>query len=241
MLAEYRTEDEFLDFIFDGREAESPLIETIWRTRSASEGSFISSASTHCSLVIARYQGETTLFVRGPETKATPAHCPADVEFIGINFKLGTYMPHMPARRVMDRQDFVLPEASSRKFWMQGAAWEFPDFENADTFIERLVRQGLLTHDPIVESAMRGYHDDLSLRSVQRRFLRATGLTLKSVQQIERAREAAALLVQGVSVLDVTAELGYFDQAHVTNSLKRLMGQTPAQIQRAPELIIIGT
>jgi len=72
----------------------------------------------------------------------------------------------------------------------------------------------------------------LSARSLQYRFLRATGLTHKSVQQIERAQRARALLEHGTPILDAVTETGYFDQAHLTNALKRFVGQTPAQIAR---------
>jgi methylphosphotriester-DNA--protein-cysteine methyltransferase len=68
---------------------------------------------------------------------------------------------------------------------------------------------------------------------VQYRFLHATGLTQSTVYQIERARRAAALLQQGMPILDTVFEAGYFDQAHLTRSLKRFMGQTPAQLVRS--------
>jgi len=55
------------------------------------------------------------------------------------------------------------------------------------------------------------------------------------VQQIQRAWQATALLGQGTSILDTAYRLGYFDQAHLTNSLRRYMGQTPAQISQALE------
>jgi methylphosphotriester-DNA--protein-cysteine methyltransferase len=62
--------------------------------------------------------------------------------------------------------------------------------------------------------------------------LQATGLTHKTIQQIERARSAVSLLEQGTPISDAALELGYFDQAHLTNSLKRFVGKTPAQIAR---------
>jgi len=60
--------------------------------------------------------------------------------------------------------------------------------------------------------------------------LRATGLTQSAARQIERARYATYLLQQGVSILDTVEQAGYFDQPHLTRSLKHLIGQTPAQI-----------
>ena len=79
---------------------------------------------------------------------------------------------------------------------------------------------------------MQGHTPDISIRSLQYRFLQATGLTHKAIQQIERARSAVSLLEQGTPILDTAFELGYFDQAHLTNSLKRFIGKTPAQIAR---------
>jgi AraC-like DNA-binding protein len=70
----------------------------------------------------------------------------------------------------------------------------------------------------------------MSVRSLQYRFLQATGLPHKTVQQIERACSAVSLLEQGTPIVDTASELGYFDQAHLTHSLKRFIGKTPAQI-----------
>jgi methylphosphotriester-DNA--protein-cysteine methyltransferase len=53
-----------------------------------------------------------------------------------------------------------------------------------------------------------------------------------TARQIERARYATLLLRQGISIPDTTHEAGYFDQPHLTRSLKYFIGQTPAQIIR---------
>jgi AraC-like DNA-binding protein len=167
--------------------------------------------------------------VRGPETKATPLDCSADGKWLGIRFTLGTVMPHLPASHLVDG-GVNLPDAGSRSFWLHRSAWQFPDFEDADTFVERLVRDGLLIREPIVQAALQNQLKDQSLRTAQRYFMRTTGLTHSTVRQIERARYATTLLQQGRSILDVVYEAGYFDQPHLTRSLKYYIGQTPAQI-----------
>jgi AraC-like DNA-binding protein len=216
-------------FSFDERPSDSPFVERIWRTRSERAGSFISLAMSHWEMVVTRHQGTTMLTVRGPETRATTLHCPADGEWLGIRFRLGTILPHLPASNLVDG-DVNLPNAASRSFWLHGSAWQFPDFENADTFIDRLVRGGLLVRDPVVEAALQCQLKDISIRTAQRHVLRTTGLTHGAVRQIERARYATTLLQQGVPILDVVFEAGYFDQPHLTRSLKYFIGQTPAQI-----------
>ena len=219
-----------MNFIFDERPSDAPFVEEIWRTQSESAGSFISQAASQWEMVVTTYQGKTTFTVRGPETKATPADCPPDAEFFGIVLKLGAFMPHLPLGKLRDRNDATLPEASSQSFWLHGSAWQFPDFENADTFVSRLVQQDLLVHDPLVETVLQNRPLEMSLRSVQRRFLQATGLTRGAFEQIERARQAVTLLEQGVSIADAIYHVGYADQPHLTRSLKRFVGQTPAQI-----------
>jgi len=59
--------------------------------------------------------------------------------------------------------------------------------------------------DPIVEFALAGGAEALPARTLQRHFLRATGLTFGAVRQIERARHATILLREAMPILDVVA------------------------------------
>lgn len=222
-------------FEFDERCSDAPFVERIWYAQSMGSGTFLSVAASQWEMVFSRYQGSTTVTVRGPETKAVPVHFDqADAEFFGIVFKLGTTLYPWPVSTLVDRE-VDLPEASGKSFWLHGSAMQFPDYENADTFIKQLAREDLLTHDPIVASVLEGQPQQLSPRSVQRRFLHATGLTQGFVRQIERARYATVLLQQGVSIFDTVQQTGYADQPHLTRSLKRLVGKTPAEIVRKTE------
>jgi hypothetical protein len=221
--------------IFEDRPSDSPFVERVWRCHSERAGTFHSMAASHWEMVVTRHQGNAFLTVRGPETKATAAECPADGEWVAIRFKLGTFMPLLPARNLRDRRDVTLPGATSRSFWLNGSAWEYPEFENAEIFVRRLVRAGLIAVDPSIDPALHGRPRQQSLRSAQRHFLQATGITHSTIHQIERARHATSLLKQGVSILDTVQQAGYYDQAHLTRSLQYLIGQTPAQIIRAEE------
>jgi AraC-like DNA-binding protein len=99
--------------------------------------------------------------------------------------------------------------------------------------MKKLAREGLLVLDPVVESALRGRAQELSPRSVQRRVLRATGLTQATIRQIERAETAVALLEQGTSIAEVVRLARFADQAHLTRALKRFIGQTPGEVAHA--------
>jgi len=186
-------------------------------------------------MVVTRLGGRTTLTVRGPETKATMADCPAEGEWFGVRFKVGTFMPLMRCGDLRDRNDAALPNATGRSFWLNGSAWDFPSFENAETFVKRLVQRGLIMTDRTVEKALRGDLQNVTTRTEQRRVLRITGLTRGAIYQIERARRATILLQGGMPILDVVYETGYYDQAHLTRSLQRFIGQTPARIAHGNE------
>jgi AraC-like DNA-binding protein len=220
---------------FADRPSDSPFIERVWRSHSDRAGVFHSIATCHWVMVVTRQEGKVYLTVRGPETKATLADCPAQGEWFGVLFKLGTFMPLMRSRDLRDRNDVTLPNATSRSFWLNGSAWEFPTFENMETFVNQLVRNGLIRSDRTVEGAICGELQNVTTRTEQRRVLQITGLTRGAIHQIERARRATYLLRQGALILDVVHEAGYYDQAHLTRSLQRFIGQSPARIAQGRE------
>ena len=221
-------------FDIEQRASDSPLVDSVWRTTSGTNpGTFTSVAESHWGIVVTRQQGRTWLTVRGPETKATPSPIPEEAEFVGIVFKHGAFMPELPAGTLVDAS-IDLPDTTRHTFRHFGTTWDFPNFENADEFVARFVREGLLAQDPVVEGALQGRLAGMSPRTLQRRFLRSTGLTPGTLFQIERAREAAAMLERGVPILDAVDQAGYADQPHLTRSLRRFWGYTPAQILRGP-------
>ncbi len=222
-----------MSYLFDERLSESPLVNLIWRTQSTHAIPFISQAVATWEMVITRQHGKVTLSILGPETKPFPADGLDDAEFFGIQFKVGSFMPHLSASSLVDSA-IHLPAASGSKVWVNGAAWEIPTFENADTFLNRLTRQGIVTHDPVITAALNNQPTHLSPRTLQRRFLSITGLTHGMIVQIERARRALTLLEQGGSILDAVDLAGYADQAHMTRAFRRYFGQTPAQLAHQP-------
>lgn len=217
---------------FEDRPSDSPVIDRVWRSHSEKAGEFRSMATCNWVMVVSRHQGKTFLTIRGPETRATAAECPAEGEWVGIHFKPGSFMPLFPPGELRDRNDMTLPDSSGRSFRLDASSWQYPTFENAETFVARLLKRGLVVADPRIADALRGAAEPLSLRSRQRQFLRATGMTLATFRQIERARYATRLLRDGASILQAVDDAGYFDQAHLTRSFKRFVGLTPAQVAR---------
>lgn len=219
-------------FSLTERLSELSCVERVWTAHSRRAGEFLSIAAANCELVVSRFRHQTALTIRGPETRMTTADCPPEGEWTGIRFKVGTFLPRFPPTSLSDRRDVTVADASARSFWLDGSAWEYPTFENADAFVGRLLSKGILVRDRLVGRVVRGELDGVSMRSAQRAFRRATGITRAAFRTIERARYATSLLREGAAIADVVHRAGYFDQAHLTRSLKYLIGQTPGEIVR---------
>src|SRR6202008_1208938 len=175
-----------------------------------------------------RLSGAVTVTLRGPETKARPVRCPSNGEWFAIRFKPGTFFRSLPALRLIDGNDANLPAARGDSFWLDGARWQHPNFENAETFVARLAKADVIARDAIVAAAVEGDPQILSLRSIQRRFRTVCGITHTALRQIERARHAATLLTHGAAIGEAQHEAGFYDQAHLTRAMSRYVGATPA-------------
>jgi AraC-like DNA-binding protein len=217
---------------FEDRPSDHPFVEKVWRCHSDRADTFLSVAANSFEIAITRLGGKSFLTLRGPETTASALDCPAEGEWFCVRFKVGTFMPRFLPGSLRDHNDVTLPAATGHSFWLNGSVLEYPNFDNAEIFVKRLAKSGIVLRDPIVDDTLLRRPCKLSLRSGQRHFLRSTGITYNTFRQIERARYATILLREGVSTLDVVSSLGYFDQAHLTRSLRRFIGQTPTQITR---------
>jgi AraC-like DNA-binding protein len=214
---------------YEERPSDSPFINNVGWGITNGEGTAPLHADPGWYMLFTRQNGQTQIALGGPVTKTWFLPYTRDDEWFGIHFSTGTFIPHLPATSLVNNL-IGLPGASHNRFWLNGCTWEIPNHENAESFARRLLREDMLMHDPLLDSVLLEQPQELSFSTVRRRFLRAAGLTPGVLHQIQRARKAAALLIQGLSILDTVHEAGYFDQPHLTRSLKYYMGYTPAQL-----------
>lgn len=218
-----------MGLMIESRPSELPYVERVWRSRSEDVGQMMSVATSHWELVFWEHQGQVEAAVLGPEAKASRAPVPGDAVFFGISFALGTSMPHIPISRLVGGSA-AIPDVTRRSLWLKGSVWHVPDYDNAEAFVRRMVREDIVDLDPVVPAVLGGACPDVSDRTLQRRFVAATGLTQGAIRQIHRARQAAVLVQEGVSAQEVVHRLGYFDQPHLARSLKRYVGRTATQL-----------
>ena len=220
----------FLDF--ESRGSSSPFVERVWRSTSRAGGTFLSMAEGNIELVVTRLPDLIAVTIRGPVSRGSFVECPPNGEWLAIRFRPGTHLLSILTARLMDHQSLDLPILGHDRFWFGGQAFEIPSYENAEELVSRLALAGLILRDSAIDAVLDGDARWMSRRSIQRHFRRATGMTFSTYQQIARARYAAALLMDGNSIINTTFDAGYFDQAHLTRSLKQLVGVTPAVLSR---------
>jgi hypothetical protein len=217
------------------RASDSPYVDLVWSSPPGadalrySERWMTSVATATCELVVWEQRGQVHVTVQGPETGPSRVPVPAETRFLGITFALGVTMPHLPVGQLVDGSVDV-PDVSGGSFWLKGSHWRLPEADDAEAFVDRLVRAGVLVRDPVVAAVLRGDPPTLSERTVQRRFLAATGLTRGAAHRIHRARQAAVLIQRGTPAPEVVHRLGYFDQPHLARSLTRFIGRTATQL-----------
>jgi hypothetical protein len=220
---------------FEQRASASLFVERVWRSYSRSAGSFYSMAEPNLELVVARVDGRAQVILRGPVTRASVADCPADGEWLGIRFRMGAHFPGLPTGDLRDHSNLILPDAGHRRFWLGDQAWEIPTFDSAEDLVDRMAAARVIVRDDVFDRAFDRRPRNVTLRSVQRRFLQTTGISKEGFLQIERARYAAYLLREGASILDVVDQARYFDQSHLSRTLRRLIGPTPGDLLRSDD------
>ena len=207
----------------------SPLVKSIWHTKSDADGVYLAAPDGCWDIIIFRQKDQTKVIVCGQGMQAAPVPYAAGSETLGISLRAHAYLAALPGLQLA-RSEIVLPEAGNQKVWLHGERVEVPTLENIDTFVAKLVRAGMLQQNEVVSAFLGHTPKALSERTAQRHFLRTTGLTPYHFVQLQRAQQAVVLLQQGKPAAAVAAEVGYTDQPHMARSLKLIMGRTPAEL-----------
>jgi hypothetical protein len=148
----------------EARSSDSPFVEQIGHLCVERASAPLCSADGHSHLLVVRYHGETSASVWGPMTKGATMPYREGAEILSITFTLGTFLPRMPVGHLLDTGKF-LPRASATSFWLGDSSWPFPDDEHVEPFVTKLVRKGLLVHEPVVDAALQAQPQAISQRS----------------------------------------------------------------------------
>jgi AraC-like DNA-binding protein len=123
-----------------------------------------------------------------------------------------------------------LPAEARAAAFAQTLSAHLPAKTGQDPALNILVRRmaadpGLTRVEQLAELA------DCSVRTLQRRFRRHLGVSPKWALARFRLQEAVLALEQepDLDLAGLAVRLGWYDQAHLTNDLRRMLGETPAR------------
>src|SRR3989304_1132224 len=122
-----------MGFLYEQRCSDSPYLETVIRGRTVGEGATVRPSEVHWHLVFVKYKGQSHSVFVGPLATAGVVSYRDGAEILWIKFRLGSFMPHLLPRDFQDVET-SLPGAASQSFWLKGCAWQFPDYDNVETF-----------------------------------------------------------------------------------------------------------
>jgi hypothetical protein len=209
----------------------SPLVRSITLTTFTNADAFPIHPDGCWDIAILKQDDDVQVLRTGLTTKTVIHQATEGSQILAISFNPHCYMPLMPGERMRD-EGVILSKIGKDRFRIGSDVLEIPTFDNADVFVDRLVRGEIVQSNRVVASIVQGRPLAMSQRTMQRHFLQTTGLTYKYFTQVERARKAAVLLQTGRPAADVAFALGYADQPHLIRSLKFIMGQTPRRIAK---------
>jgi hypothetical protein len=226
-----------MGFTYEEKRSSSPYVDVVWRTEDQTDGVYVASADASWDMIfIRRRKDKPSVLLSGPCTKTTLVPYSAGNKNFGLRFKPGVIFTDIPVTNMVNVTQ-PLPMPTKDTFVLQGITWSVPTYENIDEFLTELVKRGMITIDPVVRDALEGRPVKMSARSIQRHFSKTIGMSPRQVKQIESARKAVGLLLQGKALAEVSYELGYADLPHMIRMLKRFTGYTPMENKRRGEHI----
>jgi hypothetical protein len=210
----------------------SSFVRSVTRTVFAGSGTLLLQPDGMWDIAFLRSRQGLQILRTGLTTRPVELHHEGGDEVFSVGFAASSFMPLMPGDIMRDK-GVLLERIGHDRFRVGSDIFEVPRLDNVEDFVARLLKRETLQGNSLVASIVSGRPNAATERTMQRHFLRTTGMTIKAFSQIERAQEATALLKAGEPAADVAYTLGYSDQPHLIRSLRAIMGQTPRQIVAA--------
>jgi len=211
------------------RRSSHPWIDTVWQTVCLSDGVYLATPDGSWDLIRSiAPDGGSMVFLSGQATEPVEVPYRDGESSVVISFCAHVYL-------AQDREPRVGPEirvlpVSGETFVLDGVELPLPTFENVEPLVDAMIAAGLLASNDLVARAFSETPKAASARSVQQHFKQTTGITQKSFQLIRRAQEAVRRLKAGEAPAGVAVDLGYADQPHMINSIKKIMGALPSNL-----------
>ena len=215
-----------MDNTYEERSSRLPFIQCLWLANVAQVGEYDDIAKETWGLAFTKHaDGSLAAELLGPSYRHRVLERVLGDEYWGVEFYSSVTMIGVDKPKLTSKLVPLL--VIDGNFFIGENSYKVPSFEELEAFCDDLEKQGIILYFP----KSLEYQGSLSLRSNQRHYCKAVGLTRKQSYQIRRAKLASTLLKNGTAPIDAALKAEYSDQAHMTRSLKSLFGKTPTQIK----------
>lgn len=215
--------------LYEEHRPDSRVLECVWQARATKDECYLVPAVEYWDLWFARKpNGSLLAGFAGPTLGHRWIRSAIGEHSWGMQLKAHVVVPGVSKQLLLGGEQRLIVEEGD--LTVTGHVVPFPEFDDLEAFTDRLLELDVLRCDDDVLLMLSGGGAGYSERHSQRRVRATTGLTRKQIEQLSRAREAFALLLQGVPPVECAARCGFADQAHLTRSLKVFHGQTPARV-----------
>lgn len=229
----------------------SAIAEGVWHLRSGARGSQVIAPDGCCEIIVHRGAApiehradasstrQPDAFLYGPLTRVLRIEQDADMEVFAIRlhpWAAGAFGARPAAWRdrlvELSKLGVFLTadtfDAFSALAGTELASLPLPDAAETVRSTIALMESGALDSlDDAADAA------GITVRTIDRRFERATGLTAAMYLRLVRFHRARDAIKAGAARLsDVAADAGYADQAHMTRDFRRFAGETPKLVRK---------
>jgi len=221
-----------MELTWKERTSELTSIASVW-TCNVSEVMSRSTLADPCiSIILVTGKDGAEVLLRGPETKPRSEVLIPGYSWVAIRLQPGVRVKNFPAQQFLDSFKTV-PADSNGRFQFEGTQLHFPDFDTAERLIEQMQKLGLISGKAL--DTQEFPKQGISSKSYSRLVKRNTGLSPYKLHQLQRIHTALHLLKQGKPAVEVAAELGFVDQAHLNRATKQFLGHTPKELLDLPQ------
>lgn len=221
---------EHMSQIHERRQSDNPYIDTVWKSVATSDGTYLVTPDGSWDIIAAEEpDGTKIVFLAGQVTKPTRLPYKAGNKSVVISLSAGAYLPYLSGAVPAD-SFIMLPVASNTHFKLAEHTFAIPTYNTVEELVDEMISSGVLKNDSIVAGILHRTPKAASKRSVQRHFKTTTGISHKKLEDIQRAQQAVRLLKKGTDPTTTASDTGYYDQPHLTKSLKRLMDSSPSSV-----------
>jgi hypothetical protein len=215
---------------FEDRPSNSP-VERLWRSYSTTGGPFHSMAEGNLELVVTRLGSFAQVTLWGPSPRQPPSTARPTANGSLSDSGWG---PTSLGYRPLSSLTVVISIFRQREMDSSGSKPRPGRFPAMRT--PRFSLPGLPSEGSLPSSLRSKPPSSAPLTCLAEGPSNAISFVLRASRTPNSARSSARhaveLLRNGTGILDVVHDAGYFDQPHLTRSLKYLIGQTPMKILR---------